>query len=165
MVLDRFATLKNQGMKVAEVHQSDHVARLRQRAPTLPDGGCAFSHENYRHLEHGIGAGLTVDWLKEKLTTSNPAFSPASKAFVRSTGPGRIAQIMHAPGASRVDSRPRACRAKRPARHPRHRHRTSACQTGKGRASHSSSADRPGLRTGVRGNGARNRDADGRQRP
>lgn len=96
MAVDRFAALKHSGVKVAEVSQGLHIRQLRQPAPGLPDAGLKFSHENYRHLEHGICAGLTVNWLREKLTLSNSVFRPSPKQFVHSPSPGRLEQIMHA---------------------------------------------------------------------
>jgi hypothetical protein len=96
MAVDRFAALNKLGVKGVALRQADHIGRLKQPEAHFPDADLKFSHENHRHLEHGICAGLSVNWLKEKLTTSNSRFRPAPKNFVRSPSASRIDSIMHA---------------------------------------------------------------------
>jgi hypothetical protein len=90
-----FKSLRKSGSKVVELDQMKHLPKFKHRDPQAETGNGRFSHADFRHLDRGICAGLTVGWLTGKLNKSDAAFHRGPRNFMRGLNKKEIGEIMH----------------------------------------------------------------------
>jgi hypothetical protein len=90
---NRFRALKDSAVKVAKFKQGKYMNTLDPANPA-PEAGAPFTTLQYDTLKQGICAGLTAQWLKEKMYGSNGLLSRTPKNFVRTPTRAKMAEVM-----------------------------------------------------------------------
>lgn len=91
--MDRFAGLNRHANQVARYRQVEQLQQLRDADAAVPPAMAKFRQSEHEMLKSGMCAGVSLEWMREKLTGSNSIFRRGPKNFVRTPAPGKLAKV------------------------------------------------------------------------